>query len=203
MDAIWQLVVGFLLTTVLGGLLGTYLQERAWRHQNEARLQEAELRRAEAVCQAVSGLLDKRRYRMQRLFHAVRVQGRGQETVPADGLAASLDDYDRVLYEWNDVLNVNLAIVAASFGRVAWQELGRIYETYRAVGGELEVAYRQATAGSRPTDLADLARRLDELDEIAYAFSLLMMAQLRNGTVGRRAPDPLEPAAGPPPGGSV
>jgi hypothetical protein len=115
---------------------------------------------------------------MQRLFHAVRVQGRGQETVPADGLAASLDDYDRVLYEL-------------------------IYETYRAVGGELEVAYRQAAAGSRPTHLADLARRLDELDEIAYAFSLLMMAQLRNGTVGRRAPDPLEPAAGPPPGGSV
>ena len=96
MDAIWQLVVGFLLTTVLGGLLGTYLQERGWRHQNDARLQEAELRLAEAVCEAVSGLLDKRRYRMQRLFHAVRVQGRGQETVPADGLAASLDDYDRV-----------------------------------------------------------------------------------------------------------
>jgi hypothetical protein len=54
-------VVGFLLTTVLGGLLGTYLQERSWSHQNEARLQEAELRRAEAVCQPVSGLLDKRR----------------------------------------------------------------------------------------------------------------------------------------------
>jgi hypothetical protein len=151
MDAIWQLVVGFLLTTVLGGLLGTYLQERAWRHQNEARLQEAELRRAEAVCQAVSGLLDKRRYRMQRLFHALR--GRGQETVPADGLAASLGDYDRVLYEWNDTLNVNLAMVAASFGRVAWQELGRIYEIYRAVGGELEVAYRQAAAGSGPPTL--------------------------------------------------
>ena len=38
-------------------------------------------------------------------------------------------------------------MVAVSFGRVAWQELGRIYETYRAVGGELEVAYRQAAAG--------------------------------------------------------
>jgi hypothetical protein len=201
MDTIWQLVVGFLLTTVLGGLLGTYLQERSWRHQNEARLQEAELRRAEAVCQAVSGLLDKRRYRMLRLFHALR--GRGQETVSADGLAARLGDYDRVLYEWNDTLNVNLAMVAASFGRFAWRELERIYETYRAVGGELEDAYRQAAAGSRPTNLAGLGSRLEELDEIAYSFNLVMMAQLRNGTVGRHAPDPLEVIAGSSAGGSM
>ncbi|HET9556056.1 MAG TPA: hypothetical protein VFS70_02875 [Actinomycetota bacterium] len=201
MDTIWQLVVGFLLTTVLGGLLGTYLQERSWRHQNEARLQEAELRRAEAVCQAVSGLLDKRRYRMLRLFHALR--GRGQETVSADGLAARLGDYDRVLYEWNDTLNVNLAMVAASFGRFAWRELERIYETYRAVGGELEDAYRQAAAGSRPTNLAGLGSRLEELDEIAYSFNLVMMAQLRNGTVGRHAPDPLEVTAGSSAGGSM
>jgi hypothetical protein len=201
MDTIWQLVVGFLLTTVLGGLLGTYLQERSWRHQNEARLQEAELRRAEAVCQAVSGLLDKRRYRMLRLFHAL--ESHGQDTVPADALAARLGDYDRVLYEWNDTLNVNLSMVASSFGRFAWQELERIYETYRAVGGELEAAYRAAAAGSRPPNLADLGKRLDRLDEIAYAFNLVMMAQLRDGTVGRRAPDPLEPTAAGGAGGSV
>src|SRR5687768_16753627 len=114
MDAIWPLVVGFLLTTVLGGLLGTYLQRRSWEHQNEAQLREAELDKAGQVCQAVSGLLDKRRYRMLRLFHAVR--GRAQGTVSADGLADKLAGYDRVLYEWNDVLNVNLAMVATSFG---------------------------------------------------------------------------------------
>jgi hypothetical protein len=121
MDAIWPLVVGFLLTTVLGGLLGTYLQRRSWEHQNEAQLREAELDKAGQVCQAVSGLLDKRRYRMLRLFHAVR--GRAQGTVSADGLADKLAGYDRVLYEWNDVLNVNLAMVATSFGREVWEEL--------------------------------------------------------------------------------
>jgi hypothetical protein len=201
MDTIWQLVVGFVLTTVLGGLLGTYLQERSWRHQNEARLREAELRRAEAVCHAVSGLLDKRRYRMLRLFHALG--GRAQETVSADALAARLGDYDRVLYEWNDTLNVNLAMVASSFGRFAWLELQRIYETYRAVGGELEDAYQLVAAGSRPTTLSDLGGRLGDLDEIAYSFNLAMMAQLRNGTVGRHAPDPLEVTARSSPGGSV
>ena len=58
MDAIWPLVVGFLLTSVLGGLLGTYLQRRSWEHQNEVQLRAAELDTAGQVCQAVSGLLN-------------------------------------------------------------------------------------------------------------------------------------------------
>ena len=129
MDAIWPLVVGFLLTSVLewpardrppAQVLGA--------RQNEVQLREAELDKAVQVCQAVSGLLDKRRYRMLRLFHAVR--GRAQGTVSADGLADKLADYDRVLYEWNDALNVNLAMVATSFGREVWEELERVYATY-------------------------------------------------------------------------
>ncbi len=35
METLVPLVVGFVLTTVLGGLLGTYLQWRTWDHQNE------------------------------------------------------------------------------------------------------------------------------------------------------------------------
>jgi hypothetical protein len=191
MDAIWPLVVGFLLTTVLGGLLGTYLQRRSWEHQNEAQLRKVELDKAGQVCQAVSGLLDKRRYRMLRLFHAVR--GRGQGTVSADGLADKLAGYDRVLYEWNDALNANLAMVATLFGREVWEELERVYATYEGVGRELEDAYRLAAKGSTPTTLAELGERLAGLDQLAYQFNIMMLAQLRNGTVGRRAPDPLEP----------
>jgi hypothetical protein len=191
MDAIWPLVVGFLLTSVLGGLLGTYLQRRSWEHQNEVQLREAELDKAGQVCQAVSGLLDKRRYRMLRLFHAVR--GRAQGTVSADGLADKLADYDRVLYEWNDALNVNLAMVATSFGREVWEELERVYATYEGAGRELEDAYRLAAQGSTPATPAELGERLAGLDQLAYQFNIMMLAQLRNGTVGRRAPDPLEP----------
>jgi hypothetical protein len=35
-----NLFLGFLFTTVLGGVLGSYLQQRAWNHQNEAHLKE-------------------------------------------------------------------------------------------------------------------------------------------------------------------
>ena len=46
MDELVRIIVGFVLTTLLGGLLGTYLQRRTWDHQNEARLREEGLRRA-------------------------------------------------------------------------------------------------------------------------------------------------------------
>jgi hypothetical protein len=39
-DSIVPLIVGFLLTTVLSGLLSTYLQQRSWKHENDARLWE-------------------------------------------------------------------------------------------------------------------------------------------------------------------
>jgi hypothetical protein len=195
MDTIWQLVVGFLLTTVLGGLLGTYLQRRSWNQQNEAQLREAERHRAGEVCQAVSGLLDRRRYRMLRLFHAVDGHTRG--AVSADALAEKLASYDEVLYQWNDLLNVNLALVETSFGQLAREQLERAYATYEAVGASIEDAYRQAAQGSRPGTLAELGKRLGELDQLAYDLSLLMMTQLLNGTVGRRAPHPPEAPAAP------
>jgi hypothetical protein len=188
-DALLPVVVGFLLTTVLGGLLGTYLQWRTWVHQNEVQLREGELRRAGEVCHTVSRLLDKRRYRMVRLFHAVRV--RAPEHGAPDLLERRLSDYDQVLYEWNDSLNANLAQMGTSFGQRARDQLERAYERYQQVGAELEEAYRQAARTSQPAALEGLEGRLEELNDTAYQLNLLMLTQLREGTVGRQAPQPL------------
>jgi hypothetical protein len=68
-----------------------------------------------------------------------------------------------------------------------------VYATYEGVGRELEDAYRLAAQGSTPATPAGLGERLAGLDELAYQFNIMMLAQLRSGTVGRRAPDPLEP----------
>src|SRR5215468_7568521 len=98
------LVVGFALTTVLGGFLGTWLQQRSWDHQREAQLRQDELRRAEDVCQQVSKLLDKRLYRMRRLYFALALDI--EQPDRNDRVQASLREYDAVLYEWNDSLNL-------------------------------------------------------------------------------------------------
>jgi hypothetical protein len=200
MDELVPIVVGFVLTTVLGGLLGTYLQQRTWKQQNRvqlrtwelqntARLREEELRRAGQVCESVSRLLDKRRYRMQRLLYAIA--GRQRGTSSENTLEEKLRDYDEVLYEWNDSYYTNRSMVGTYFGHEARDLLDRIYQVYAGVGTELEAAYRK-TLESRPVSPDDLRKRLDAMTDDAYRLNVLMMTWLRDGTVGRQARQPVE-----------
>jgi len=70
MSSLVPIVVGFLLTSVLGGLLGSWLQQRTWDHQRTVTLSDRELEAADSVCQDISKLLDKRLYRMLRSYSA-------------------------------------------------------------------------------------------------------------------------------------
>ena len=120
--------VAFVLTTVAGGLLGWFLQDRSWDHQNQARLREEELRRAAEVCQSISLLLDKRLYRMQRWYDALRALDR--DSASRERVDACQRDYNEVLYEWNDRLNVNLGLIGTYFGESArdWLDLRDLRE---------------------------------------------------------------------------
>lgn len=66
-DKTVPILLGFVLTTMIGGLFASFLQQRSWRHQNEVRLHEEDHKRASEVCRSLAGLVDKRWYRMQRL----------------------------------------------------------------------------------------------------------------------------------------
>jgi hypothetical protein len=104
------LIVGFVLTSVLGGLLGTYFQRRTWEHQHDAQLREQELERASQTCYSLSVLLDRRLYRMVRLQRAIARCQEGGFT--RDDVETRFRAYDEVLFEWNDALNGNLAVMA-------------------------------------------------------------------------------------------
>jgi len=97
---ILNLLVGFILTTVLGGVLGSYLQQRSWNHQNKIRLKEEELRQGSEVCHSVSQLLDKRLYRMRLLSTACQRYPQG--SLSKEVLEQRYQDHDEVLYEWID-----------------------------------------------------------------------------------------------------
>lgn len=190
---ILPLIVGFVLTTVLGGLLGAYLQQRSWAHQNEARLREEEQHRAGEVCHAVSVLLDKRLYRMLRLAYAMGGYARG--SIQEDALEERFQEYDAVLHEWNDRLNLNLAQVGTYFGQSARDYLDfELYERFKRAGRHLENAYRH-TRQEQPKepDRDELLTELANLNHAVYQLNLFMMTQLRGGLVGRRAPEPVLP----------
>ncbi len=67
-DALVLLVVGFLLTTVLGGFLGSYFQTRTWTQRYAAERRDERHRQAMATFEQLSTLMDRRLYRMKRVW---------------------------------------------------------------------------------------------------------------------------------------
>ncbi|HEV2825170.1 MAG TPA: hypothetical protein VG035_08190, partial [Actinomycetota bacterium] len=68
MKQLTPLLVGFLLTTVAGGLLGYFFQRRSWSHQYEVQFRAQERERATKAFEEISRLLDKRLYRLRQLY---------------------------------------------------------------------------------------------------------------------------------------
>lgn len=156
--------------------------------QNDLRLREAESERAGATCQELMLLLDRRLYRMLRLLWA------------AGGTdAAELEkrrlEYLEVLFSWNDRLNTNLSLVGSYFGDEARAYLDSLYEDFKRVGRSVEAAMRAAKAGEDTKQLVeDVAlefegRQPGSLNDRVYQFVLMLMGQLREGQVGRYAPN--------------
>jgi hypothetical protein len=190
-------IIGFLLTTVLGGFLGSWLQQRAWDHQRSADLIDKELESADDVCRHLSKLLDKRLYRMLRLYYILR--GASMPWVSKEAIQDRLQEYDALLFEWNDQVNLNLALVGAYFGQDArdWLQV-EIYERCQTIGAALEAMYRSFIHETPLTiDITHIEDDFSVLNEQIYRLGMFMMTQLRGGHVGRTAPRPIGREASP------
>jgi hypothetical protein len=181
------LMVGFVLTTVVGGLLGSYFQRRTWDHQHDAQLRAQELERASQTCNSLSMLLDRRLYRMVRLEYAIARCREGGIT--RDDVEARFRAYDEVLFEWNDALNGNLAVIGTFFGEPARRFLDHeVYEAFAASGRCLENLYR-ALASEGAVELGDCG--LQRLNDLVYRLVSYMTSHLRDGTVGRQVAEAM------------
>lgn len=191
MAEVIPIAVGFILTTVAGGWWASRLQQRSWERQNEVRLKEEEVRRATALCDELTRLLDKRLYRMGRLCWAVAALQQGH--LSSEVVEARFQDYNDVLYEWNDRLNANLALLDTHFGAWARDYLFHLYEHFRGVGGEIESQLRRLRRGEDVSAAVDAILPEFEgwstgsLNARVYEFGRGMTAQLRDGRVGRSA----------------
>lgn len=194
MTDVIPIAVGFVLTTIVGGWWAARLQARSWEEQNESRMREAETARAEQICQDLMSLLDRRLYRMLRLLWATTSN-------PLDGgeLERRRAEYVEVLISWNERLNMNLALVGSYFGDDARAHLDRLYEDYKRVGRNVEAAVRAARAGDDASPIASNVsvefegRGIGTLNDRVYQFGLMLMGQLRDGNIGRSAPNQTRP----------
>jgi hypothetical protein len=177
-DDITLLLLGFLLTTVVGGILGYFFQTRAWKHQNDAHLFETERQAATAVLEDLSMIMDKRLYRMRQLFWKLGA-------TDDDLVKLHMEKYREVLYEWNDNLNRNLARVESYFGEAVRGELERtIYEKFAQIGSQLEQHYAAPTAGTDTSGLEEIERDLNQLSDLIYGLNVWMMSLIQDGKIG-------------------
>jgi hypothetical protein len=175
-------IIGFVLTTVVGGVLGSYFQNRTWDHQNQIQqaeqdrlhqLQLAEEKREKAlqIFDEISRLLDKRLYRVRLLYWSLSAEsGQGAHSAIAE---SRLEDYRQVLYEWNDSINRNLALLAHYFGQGMRDRLD--YEvglSFVDLGQVLESWWK---TNAPPADGPSCDGRIQQLVSLVYQFNLDMI----------------------------
>jgi hypothetical protein len=177
-------ILGFVLTTVAGGILGHYLQTRSWRQQDRSKQAETERRTATQAFDEISRLMDKRLYRMRLLYWRLKSQ-----PPSGDALERAMTDYRDVLFEWNDSLNRTLAMCEMYFGLETRRLLeGTVYETFTAIGGDLEAGYRSHINGNAADALVEVGIRLDHLGSSIYVLNCQLIGLIQSGDVGTFRP---------------
>jgi hypothetical protein len=194
-DPLVLLVVGFLLTSVAGGTLGYTFQRRSWRHQYRAQRDDHQREQALTTFEEVSTQLDRRLYRMRRVYWAARA--RALTVSDNAALNTELDDYRDSMRTWNDNLNRTLALVDTYFGEAARAHLEHtLYERYAAIGRELDRFVREVSVrGEEPVPVRPIGRRLSALGNEVYRFNIRLLRLLRDNQLGPRAPQsPPDPS---------
>lgn len=171
------LVLGFALTGVLGTIVSQNIQDRSWRFQREAEHRDRETDAATKVFDEVSRLMDRRLYRTRQVLWAL------QRNLPDADTDQKWSDYRTVLYEWNDNLNRNLALVERYFGdEMRGQLEGDIHYSLRSIGDKLETYRRERVKD--PALLESAADLADQANNSIYVLNLAMLNLIQSGDVG-------------------
>lgn len=183
-----KIVLGFALTTVVGGFLGYCFQTRNWRQQNKTRQLETERCTATQVFEEISRLMDKRLYRMRLLFWRCK-----NSATTEDQLEIHMERYRDLLYEWNDNLNRNLALAQAYFGKSIRSDLElNVYKAFKNVGRELELCYLAYRSGSLDAKcVTRLEKKIWDIGVQVYNVNLRMIRHIQENRVGTFNPDAL------------
>lgn len=172
------LLLGFLLTTVIGGYLGAKFQERSWNHQHQVQAYESERETATKGFDNLSDLMDRRLLRMRQLAWKL------EEAKNLGDVEEERKKNKEARDEWSMQLNRNLAFTQRYFGDQARSVLEnevsngftRIHAGFNEVikSGKLDRAAFQK-----------LGDDIDKFNPTIYAFDLSLMQAIQDGKVGR------------------
>lgn len=175
-----EILLTFALTTVIGGILGYFFQNRTWKHQNKAKLCDTERMAATKIFEEVSSLIDKRLFRMRQLNWRLTSSAADESVIEQH-----MKSYRQVLYEWNDNLNRNLALTQMYFGpKIRYDLENTVYEEFATIGKLLESCYRTRKKTSAGTVPNSVEPELNVLRNHIYRLNVRMIALIQSGYVG-------------------
>jgi hypothetical protein len=175
-----MLVLGFVLTTVVGGSL-THIYELSQEHQRVN-----EQRRAEAtkLFEDLSRLMDTRIYKWRQVAWAV------EDGKSASEIWKKYDDYQQILFEWSSSVNRNRALLCRYFG----PDAGTAFETkimpgFRNIQETLRKRLETNAVSRKVTFSREaLAYCADPLSHLIYQLNNRLAESIRSGDVGSSDP---------------
>jgi hypothetical protein len=169
------LSLGFLLTTICGGFVGTLLQQRAWRHKWEIENAEKHIETAKQIFEEVSRLMDRRLFRVDQLSAWIK-------RADKERVEASLQNYREVMFDWNDNINRHLAMLQIYFGNDIREDFNfKVGVTFVKVGSDTEAIYRDFIREQEIGDaLSNVRNLIDELRVEVYSYNLKMLTRIES-----------------------
>ena len=165
------LVVGFLLTSILGGGLTALFQHLgAAAQRKQARAQQVWGERRQAF-ETVSRLMDRRLYAVRQFAFALD----NRQRLGADFVEKRLEEYRTVLQEWNGSINSNLALLEIYYGPPCREEFDSVLgKEFVDTGALVEDAYRAGAPSG-------VGARIEALKHRVYHFNLRLLRILDDG----------------------
>ena len=168
------LLIGLIFTSVVGGYFGYRFQESSWKHRQEAELRESERVEATKIFEKMSSLMDTRLYRMRRIIWGYKGVQDNTE------MEARWDSYRETLFDYNENLNRNLALLQRYFG----DDIRERFET-QIHGGFFHLNKRLEKlrdAGKViPEELQQCHALADKINIATYTIDVVMIEMVQQG----------------------
>lgn len=174
MTEIIAVIIGFILSGLIGNALLQQWQHRSWMRQQKFLGAEKEYQALVELSNEVSSTLSRRIYKSRRLLWAVR-------SLSDDYVEDRLREYDSSLVEWNEKLTsmyVRLTIYADYYDR--WELDSYFQEPLQQVGIKLEAAVRARRSGKTPnySDLYEAEKSLEHIHARSLNFTRGLLKQV-------------------------
>lgn len=148
------LLLGFLLTSVMGGVL---------THEFQSRRVFSE--RQEDVFNEVTARVSLRHYRT---YHLLEGKGGDNETTP---LQIRAERYGVAVEEWNIHRDRSRALLGRYFGGEAMRSFEKLHEDFLRIGGAVERL-------PNGRDISGLKKQVQSMNGDIYEFNLLLLSKL-------------------------